>query len=106
MKLTKQQLKQIIQEELAKIVEQPQFRTGVPEEDILAHGTDTEKYPTTNAERESERIAHELEVEWIRAGNDLRDLGFVDNDIIDMAMDVRNGDMSMKDALEKVWRLR
>jgi len=106
MKLTKLKLKQIIKEELAKIVEQPQFRTGVPEEDVLAHGADTEKYPTTDAERESDRIAHALEVEWIRAGNDLRDLGYVDNEILDIAMAVRDGDMSMEDALEAVQRLQ
>jgi len=132
MKLTKSRLQQIIKEELKIVLEgdnwysdeyetradrkyadRPDvsssgrpFRTGVPPEDVLKHGADLEKYPTTDAERESDRIAHALEVEWIRAGNDLRDLGYVDSEILDIAMAVRDGDMEMDDALEQVRTLR
>ena len=106
MKLTKLKLEQLIKEELTKIVEQPQFRTGVPEEDVLAHGGDLEKYPTTDAERESDRIAQELEDIWIDAGNRRKDLGYVDNQIIDLAIEVRNGDIDFEEAKAEVLRLR
>jgi len=132
MKLTKSRLQQIIKEELKivlegddwyddehetmadrKFADRPDvsssgrpFRTGVPPEDVLKHGADTEKYPTTPEELESDRIADELENAWVDAGNDRRDLGFVDNEILDMAMAVRDGDMEMEDALEQVRTLR
>ena len=132
MKLTKSRLQQIIKEELKivlegddwyddehetmadrKFADRPDvsssgrpFRTGVPPEDVLKHGADTEKYPTTPEELESDRIADELENAWVDAGNDRRDLGFVDNEILDMAMAVRDGDMEMEDALDQLKNLK
>jgi len=58
MKISKSRIKEIIQEEIVKEIE---FRTGVPEEDVLAHGLDMEKYPTTKEEEMSEAISVALE---------------------------------------------
>ena len=58
MKISKSRIKEIIQEEIVKEIE---FRTGVPEEDILTHGTDLDKYPTTKEEEMSEAISQILE---------------------------------------------
>lgn len=102
MKITKSQLKRIIKEEYRRVLEQPEFKTGVPEEDVLAHGLDLEMYPTTPEELESDRIAQELENAWVGAGNPEKYLGYVDNDILDMAMAVRDGEMEMEDALAQV----
>ena len=87
-------------------MEQPQFKTGVPEEDVLAHALDTEMYPITPEELESDRIAQELEDAWVAAGNSKKYLGYVDNEILDMAMAVRDGEMEMEDALAQVERMR
>jgi len=106
MKITKSQLKRIIKEEYQRVLEQPQFKTGVPEEDVLAHGLDTEMYPTTPEELESDRIAQELEDAWVAAGNEKKHLAFVDDQILDMAMAIRDGDMEMEDALAQVERMR
>jgi hypothetical protein len=105
MKITKSQLKRIIKEEYQRVLEQPRFKTGVPEEDVLAHGLDLEKYPTTPEELESDRIAQELEDAWVAAGNPEKYLGRVDGDILDMAMAIRNGEMEMEDALAQVERM-
>ena len=40
MKISKSRIQEIIQEE---IVREINFRTGVPEEDVLAHGLDLDK---------------------------------------------------------------
>ena len=58
MKISKSRIQEIIQEEIVKEIE---FRTGVPEEDILTHGLDMEKYPTTKEEEMSEAISQILE---------------------------------------------
>ena len=58
MKISKSRIKEIIQEEIVKEIE---FRTGVPEEDILTHGSDLDKYPTTKEEEMSEAISQILE---------------------------------------------
>ena len=58
MKISKSRIQEIIQEEIVKEIE---FRTGVPEEDILTHGSDLEKYPTTKEEEMSEAISVALE---------------------------------------------
>ena len=58
MKISKSRIQEIIQEEIVKEIE---FRTGVPEEDILTHGSDLEKYPTTMEEEMSEAISVALE---------------------------------------------
>jgi hypothetical protein len=105
MKITKSQLKRIIKEEYQRVLEQPQFKTGVPEEDVLAHGLDTEMYPTTPEELESNRIAQELEDAWVAAGNPEARLHKYDGEILDMAMAVRDGEMEMEDALAQVERM-
>jgi hypothetical protein len=105
MKITKTQLKRIIKEEYQRVLEQPRFKTGVPEEDVLAHGLDLKKYPTTPEELESNRIAQELEDAWLAAGNPEARLGKVDGEILDMAMAIRDGDMEMEDALAQVERM-
>jgi hypothetical protein len=127
MKITKSQLRRIIKEELKIAIKesddwyddekgyetvadrmwadqqaQRPYRTGVPEEDVLAHGLNVEKYPTTPEELESNRIAQELEDAWVAAGNPEARLGKVDGEILDMAMAVRDGDMTMEDAKQAV----
>lgn len=97
MRITKSQLKQIIKEEIERA-----FKTGVPDEEALEHGLDLEKYPLTPEELESDRIAQELEDAWVAGGNPKKRLVFVEDDILDMAMAVRDGDMTMEDALAQV----
>ena len=58
MKISKSRIKEIIQEEIVKEIN---FRTGVPEEDVLSHGLDMEKYPTTKEEEMSDAISQVLE---------------------------------------------
>ena len=58
MKISKSRIQEIIQEEIVKEIN---FRTGVPEEDVLSHGLDMEKYPTTKEEEMSEAISQILE---------------------------------------------
>ena len=128
MKITKSQLKRIIKEELKIAIkenddwyddergyetvadrkfadQQPQrpYRTGVPDEDVLKHGGDFEKYPETPEELESDRIANELDQEYLaQPGNTEKDLRWVDEEILDMAMAVRDGDMDMEVAKQAV----
>ena len=86
MKITKSQLRKIIKEEIMR--EAPEFRTGVPEEDVLQHGLDTEMYPTTKEEEASDMIAAALEAAYALLGG--KDVGTVDGEFTDRAMELRN----------------
>ena len=94
MKITKEQLAQIIIEEASR------FHTGVPDDDWES-ALDTEKYPVQPGEVKSDEIAAKLEQAWIDAGNDRKYLGHVDGQILDIAMAVVDGDISYEDALEQ-----
>ena len=93
MKISKSRIKEIIQEEIVKEIE---FRTGVPEEDILTHGTDLDKYPTTKEEEMSEAISQILEDLLADAvegqGGPPRDkwMADYDDELSDEAMRMRN----------------
>ena len=86
MKITKTLLRKIIKEELIR--EAHEFRTGVPEEDVLQHGLDTEMYPTTKEEEASDMIAAALEAAYALMGGE--DLETVDGEFADKAMELRN----------------
>ena len=127
MKITKSQLKQIIKEELKIAIKenddwyddekgyetvadrkfadqqaQRPYRTGVPDED-LKNADDFEKYPKTSAEAEGERIADELNQEWLaQPGNTEKPLNLVDDDIFTIALAVREGVLDMEDAKQAV----
>jgi len=127
MKITKSQLKRIIKEELKIAIKenddwyddekgyetvadrkwadqqaQRPYRTGVPDED-LKNADDFEKYPKTSAEAEGERIADELNQEWLaQPGNTEKPLNLVDDDIFTIAMAVREGVLDMEDAKQAV----
>ena len=96
MKISKATLEQIIREEYGR-----KYKTGIPDEEVK-FGLDLKKYPTTPEELESNRIAQELEDAWVAAGNPKKRLRYVDDDILDMAMAVRDGNMTMEDALTQV----
>jgi hypothetical protein len=100
MKITKSQLRKIIKEEIMR--EAPEFRTGVPEEDVLQHGLDTEMYPTTKEEEASDMIAAALEAAYhLGGGQAMRSTRSLDpnveNDLLDMAMSLRDRLMALLD---------
>ena len=86
MKLTKIRLRQIIQEAIMK--EAPEYRTGVPEEDVLAHALDLEKYPTTPQEEVSDIIAAALEKAYEHLGG--KQVEMIDDELLDKAMELRD----------------
>jgi hypothetical protein len=96
MKLTKSKLKQIIKEELQKITETDYLPPPGSE-------FDTENYPTTPEELESNMIAQQLEDAWAAAGNSGKRLSWdVEDKILNMAIAVRDGSLEIEDALEQV----
>tara|TARA_Y100000310_G_scaffold74257_1_gene70376 strand:+ start:3693 stop:4283 length:591 start_codon:yes stop_codon:yes gene_type:complete len=99
MKLTKSKLKQVIKEELERILEHDYLPPFGSEFDL-------ENYPITDEEKESDRISDELESAWVDAGGDPKWLGYIDDQILDIAMAVRDGQMSMEKALETVVSLQ
>jgi len=99
MKLSKLKLKQIIKEELERILDENYLPPFGSEFDL-------EKYPISDEERESDRIATELESAWIDAGNNPKWLGYIDDQILDIAMSVRDGLVSMEKALNAVERIK
>jgi len=99
MKLTKSKLKQVIKEELERILEHDYLPPFGSEFDL-------ENYPITDEEKESDRISDELESAWVDAGGDPKWLGYIDDQILDIAMAVRDGQISMEKALETVVSLQ
>ena len=87
-----------------KKLQEGEFQTGVPDED-WGNALDTEKYPLQPGELESNKIAAKLEQAWVTAIG-WKGLRYVDAEILDLAMAVRDGDISFEEAQEEVLTLR
>ena len=75
-------------ESLDEAKEAPPYRTGVPEEDVLAHALDLEKYPTTPQEEVSDIIAAALEKAYEHLGG--KQVEMIDDQLLDKAMELRD----------------
>ena len=72
----------------SRLREAHEYRTGVPEEDVLAHALDLEKYPTTPQEEVSDIIAAALEKAYEHLGG--KQVEMIDDELLDKAMELRD----------------
>jgi len=72
MKISIDRLKELVTEEVTRIstIDEGEWRTGVPDEEVLAHGSDLEKYPTTMEEVISDAISIVFEDMYVKAGGE------------------------------------
>ena len=92
MKISIDRLKELVTEEVTRLspIDEGEWRTGVPDEEVLAHGSDLEKYPTTMEEVISDAISIVFEDMYVKAGGNRDEIAAVDSELNEMAMEARD----------------